>query len=187
MVEIEWFPRFKEHHRSPRGIVISCDTAEKDKDVDAPSVLSVFLLTHHVVQLVKVVRKRMIYSVLKTKVKATCQQAIIDYNAPLVALVIEDKSSGTQLIQELRQDGKLPVVAFEPGQYGSKENRCDLSTGTLEAGLVALPQHAPWLDLWEDEITNFPNADYADQMDSLSQFVLWHNQLVEQRPSVSTL
>lgn len=188
MVKMSWFPRFHNHHAAPQGIVVSCDTGNKDKDVNAPSVFSTFLLTHHTCQLVDVYRDRMEYYDLRRKIKVHCAKIVKDYNAPLVALLIEDKASGTQLIQELRLDASYPVIAFEPGRFGSKEVRLDLSTPTLEAGVVALPMKAPWLDVWEDELTNAPNVEFMDQSDTLSQFVLWRNAGIQTgRPQVSTL
>jgi len=39
----------------------------------------------------------------------------------------------------------------------------------VEAGRVQLPEKAPWLNLFIDELSLFPNSKYKDQADALSQ------------------
>jgi len=58
------------------------------------------------------------------------------------AIVIEDKSAGSSLIQTLRYETDLPVIAYEP--HGSKEVRAIAGVPTIEAGKVSLFVGAPW-------------------------------------------
>jgi predicted phage terminase large subunit-like protein len=44
-----------------------------------------------------------------------------------------------------------------------------VQTGKFEAGLVLLPEHAPWLAAFEAELFAFPGARHDDQVDSVSQ------------------
>ena len=88
------------------------------------------------------------------------------------SVLIEDKGSGTQLIQDLRYEktGVRPI-AIEPD--GDKITRMSNQSAHIEAGRVILPEAAPWLDDFKAEILAFPNGRFDDQVDSLSQFLGW--------------
>src|ERR1700677_3062605 len=58
------------------------------------------------------------------------------------AVLIEDRVSGTSLIQEARRRGVQGVIGVEPS--GDKESRMMVHTGKLEAGCLILPRSAPW-------------------------------------------
>ena len=87
------------------------------------------------------------------------------------AILIEDKSSGSSLIQDLRESTKWPVIAIEP--CGDKVTRLDTCSPTVEAGTVFIPEDAPWLFDFLIEIANFPNVPSKDTVDSFSQFAIW--------------
>ena len=82
------------------------------------------------------------------------------------ALVIEDKSTGSSLIQDLPLDGTFPIVKFEP--EGDKITRLSVESPTIEAGNVWLPESAHWLADFMAEIGNFPLSKTMDQADTLS-------------------
>ena len=84
---------------------------------------------------------------------------------------IEDKSSGTGLIQQLRrgdpQRGEPPIPVKEiPRTAGhDKVSRALDVAPYCEAGLVVLPAEAPWLAEFELELFSFPKAAHDDQID----------------------
>jgi len=43
----------------------------------------------------------------------------------------------------------------------------------IESGVVHLPESAPWLADFLDEVINFPASKHSDQVDSMSQFLDW--------------
>jgi predicted phage terminase large subunit-like protein len=88
-------------------------------------------------------------------------------------VLIEDKASGTQLIQELTNQGLRIVKAVKP--EGDKVMRFNAQTATIENGFVYLPSAAPWLAEFLQEITTFPASKYDDQADSTSQALSWLN------------
>jgi len=88
-----------------------------------------------------------------------------------VSVLIEDKASGQSLIQDLRRETLLPIIAIKP--KGDKVSRLSSVLGIMEAGKVRLPNHAPWLADFETELFSFPNSAYDDQVDSLSQAIIW--------------
>ena len=87
------------------------------------------------------------------------------------AILIEDKSSGQSLIQELRQSTTLPIIAIEP--LGDKTFRANEVSAMVEAGLMRLPYAAPWLIDFEGEFFGFPLSTNDDQVDSVTQFLKW--------------
>ena len=87
--------------------------------------------------------------------------------------MIEDKASGQQLIQMLRSTTQIPVIPFDPTPHGDKVIRAHTVSPLVEAGLVYLPEVAPWLIDFESEIFAFPLSTTKDQVDSMSQFLRW--------------
>lgn len=80
------------------------------------------------------------------------------------AFKIEDKVSGTGLIQTLRREG-VPVVAVQ-------RNRDKISRGFdaapfAESGNVYLPEYAPWLPAFIAEYEAFPAGAHDDQLDPM--------------------
>ena len=79
-------------------------------------------------------------------------------------VLIEDRASGTQLIQELTNEGLYAVKGYAP--EGDKVMRLHAQTAMIEIGFVHLPREAPWLAEYLHELTTFPNAKHDDQADS---------------------
>ena len=88
------------------------------------------------------------------------------------SVLIEDKGSGMQLIPDLRHEktGVRPIGIIPEAD---KITRLSNQSSHIEAGQVILPESAPWLDEFKDEIMAFPNGRFDDQVDSLSQFLGW--------------
>jgi predicted phage terminase large subunit-like protein len=122
------------------------------------------------VYLLGVLRRRMEFPELK---RAVFEQAQT-YRATVV--LIEDKASGTQLIQELINEGLAGVQACKSEH--DKIMRLHAQTPRIENGFVYLPREAPWRAAYLHELTTFPNAKYDDQADSTSQALAW----LAQRP-----
>ena len=86
-------------------------------------------------------------------------------------VLIEDKASGTQLIQELRNEGMHAIRKYEPSM--DKTMRMHSVTNMIENGFVYLPDKAAWLPEYLYEVTTFPEGKYDDQADSTSQALDW--------------
>ena len=63
------------------------------------------------------------------------------------------------------------LIAIEP--EGDKLTRAAAQSSVIEAGQVHIPQQADWLGDLRNEILQFPNGHYDDQVDSISQFLNW--------------
>ena len=79
-------------------------------------------------------RKRMDYPNLKRAVEEQYRLFNTD------VILIEDKSSGTQLIQELKSERIHAVKGIKP--EGNKVMRLHAQTATIENGFVYLPKEA---------------------------------------------
>jgi phage terminase large subunit-like protein len=86
-------------------------------------------------------------------------------------ILIEDKSSGAQLIQELTREGLYAVTRYDPQMH--KVMRLHSVTTTIENGIVHLPEKAEWLGEYLHEMTSFPKGRFDDQCDSTSQALNW--------------
>jgi predicted phage terminase large subunit-like protein len=84
-------------------------------------------------------------------------------------VVIEDKASGTSLIQELKREGLYGVEPYQPSPGSDKYMRTAGQSMKFESGQVLLPTNAPWLDDYVRELTGFPGAKFDDQVDSTTQ------------------
>jgi len=87
--------------------------------------------------------------------------------------LIENKANGKAAIDVLKKsvDG---IVAFEPSQYGSKENRLLAVQPQFEAGNVFIPDPTicSWAHDYIEELATFPIGDNDDQVDSTSQALI---------------
>jgi predicted phage terminase large subunit-like protein len=89
-------------------------------------------------------------------------------------VLIEDKASGTQLIQELIQEGLHAVTRYQP--QADKIMRMHAQTAMIENGFVHLPKEAAWLAEYLHELTAFPRGRHDDQVDSIAQMLDWFKQ-----------
>ncbi len=88
-----------------------------------------------------------------------------------IGLLIEDKGSGTALIQDLSHRAQISSIAIRP--EGDKVTRMDTASLGFEQGTVYLPGQAPWLGDFLHELLRFPDAELDDQVDSVSQYLIW--------------
>lgn len=89
-------------------------------------------------------------------------------------LLIEDRASGEQLLQSLRNDPPRYVpTAIPRGATTDKESRAAGQTHRVEAGDLILPRDAPWLGGFMHEVLAFPNGRYDDQVDALVHLLGW--------------
>jgi predicted phage terminase large subunit-like protein len=82
-------------------------------------------------------------------------------------ILIEDATTGTSLVQELKQRGDFNVRPVKIEQ--DKQGRLWVQQAKFEAGLIHFPRRATWLGELETELFRFPQAKYDDQVDSISQ------------------
>ena len=89
-------------------------------------------------------------------------------------VIIEAKASGMPLTQELRQTG-IPVVNFTPSKGADKVTRVHAVSPLFEAGMVWAPDEV-FADELIEEVAAFPNGEYDDLVDSMTQALMRYRQ-----------
>ena len=89
-------------------------------------------------------------------------------------VIIEAKASGTPLTQELRAQG-IPVVNFTPSRGNDKITRVHSVSPLFEAGMVWVPDET-WADELVEEVAAFPNGEFDDLVDSMTQALMRYRQ-----------
>ena len=170
MVKAAWFRNYAPNERPDKfdRIVQSWDTANKASELSDFSVCTSWGIKDKDLYLLHVLRKRMEYPELK---RAVCEQSQA-FEASVV--LIEDKASGTQLIQELVEQGLHAVTRYQP--QSDKIMRMHAQTAMIENGFVHLPKEAAWLAEYLHELTAFPRGKHDDQVDSTAQMLDWFKQ-----------
>jgi predicted phage terminase large subunit-like protein len=90
---------------------------------------------------------------------------------PPHAVLIEDAASGQSVIQDLKASTRMPIVPVKPD--GDKVARAHSIVPTYEAGVIYLPDGAPWVDEFLDELHAFPKAAHDDQVDAFVYGIRW--------------
>jgi predicted phage terminase large subunit-like protein len=166
LIKAEWF---KSYEMPPIQayddlLVISIDTAMKGSPSADYSVATVWLSRGENAYLLDLWRDRVDYPELRRAISRLREMY------PTAVFLIEDKGSGTSLIQDLRSEDKAPI-AVDP--EGDKVTRLAAVSPQFESGAVWFPKTAPWLSSFKAELLGFPNVKYDDQVDSTSQALLW--------------
>ena len=81
--------------------------------------------------------------------------------------VIEKKSSGSVLFQEMRYAG-VPVSEFTPGKGADKVARVNSVSDIFSSGLVWAPRARRWAQEVIEECSDFPNGSNDDQVDAMT-------------------
>jgi len=170
LVERSWFKRFKvlPDKRFGDQIVQSWDTASKEGPLNDYSVCVTALVRGRRVFVIDVFKAQLTFPALRRKVEELANRFHPE------VLLIEDASSGAQLIQQLRVDAPEGVplpIARKPD--GDKITRFSAQTVRIENGELLLPEEATWLDGFERELLGFPNTRHDDQVDALTQLLAW--------------
>jgi predicted phage terminase large subunit-like protein len=165
MVKEAWFKTYDPANRpGDLRVIQSWDTASKPTELSDYSVCTTWGIAGKNIYLLDVLRARLAFPDLKRAVQDLQRK----FSAS--AVLIEDKASGTQLIQELRYIG-MAVKEIKP--IDNKVMRMNAQTPQIESGFVYLPKAAPWLAQYVSEITTFPYGKHDDQVDSTSQALEW--------------
>jgi predicted phage terminase large subunit-like protein len=171
MIKLAWLRRYRERPEKLDRIIQSWDTANKPSELSDFSVCTTWGLKGPNFYLIDVLRKRLSFPELK---RVVIEQ---DRRFSPEAILIEDRASGTQLIQELIASGCSRATRFSPS--GDKVMRLHAQAATIENGFVFLPEAAPWLADYLAELLAFPAGRHDDQVDSTAQALAW----AKQRPA----
>jgi predicted phage terminase large subunit-like protein len=165
MIKKEWFQTYEHPPEKFDSIVQSWDTANVPGQLNSFSVCTTWGVKGKRLYLLHVLRERLDYPNLKRAVRQQGQA----YGAKVI--LIEDKASGIQLIQELVAEDVPGITKYTP-EY-DKVMRMHAQTAAIESGLVYLPRQATWLPVYLHELVSFPKGAHDDQVDSTSQALDW--------------
>ena len=166
IIKREWLRYFKgDVPRQPGDyFVISWDTAMKSSELADYSVGTVWHVQDRgrKKNLVDVVRGRLEYPDLLAAAVTLWRKWKRDgYNT---YLFVEDKGSGSSLIQSLRSD-KIYVSPYKLKVEGDKVMRFTAQAAQFHGGAVHLREDAPWVDDLVAELLGFPGVRHDDQVD----------------------
>jgi predicted phage terminase large subunit-like protein len=173
MIKTHWFKTYTsaELPKEFEFVFQSWDTANKSSELSDYSVCTTWGVYENQLFLLHVLRKRLDYPDLRRVVK---QHAEVFKSKNIL---IEDKASGTQLIQDLQADGVHGTTRYEPQM--EKIMRMHSVSSTIENGFVHIPVQAEWLPEFLHELSAFPKGKYDDQVDSTSQALDWSKQGID--------
>lgn len=165
-----WFQFFDNPPQKQRydQIIQSWDTASKSSELSSYSVCTTLLRRDGRYYLLGIFRERLNFPDLRR----AAEEMASKYKPDVV--LIEDKASGTGLIQDLRNNTPpylSNIIPIKPD--GDKVTRASNISHIIEAQNVFLPRSADWLEEFKKEIIQFPNGRHDDQIDSLSQALQW--------------
>lgn len=166
-VWLKTYDELREVMRAGGGYLIqSWDTANKTGPNNAYSCCITALVRGNYVYIVHVLRRRLeFFELVSAAIALAREYKVRD-------LLIEDKASGEQLIQELLRTAPLGVpVPIRVTPDGDKESRIEGVSAMIEAGQLILPREAPFLAEFKSELLGFPHTRFRDQVDALSQLM----------------
>lgn len=167
LIKSEWFGEYKELPPMKWRAVYG-DTAQKTKEVNDFSVFEHWGLgVDGYMYLIDMIRGKWEADELKRRAVAfwsSCRQL---KNGPLRHMAIEDKASGTGLIQSIRKDALCPVKAIQRDK--DKYTRLMDTQGFIESGYIKLPADKPFINdfLVEMEAINPEFNTHDDQLDPM--------------------
>lgn len=164
IIKIEWFKYYK---TAPRleWTVITADTAQKTGEQNDYSVFQCWgrSITGQAV-LLDLIRGKWEAPELLTQARAFYNKHLHSTHGKLRGMYVEDKVSGTGLIQTLRREG-LTCLPVQRGR--DKISRGHDAAPFIESGNVLVPDYVPWLADFLGEIESFPAGAHDDQIDPM--------------------
>jgi len=169
LIKVRWFSSYRDlPSRSDATVVQSWDVGMKGGVGNDYSVCTTWLNDGRNHYLLDVLRGQWEFPELLRQL----ERAQRHYQADSV--LIEDKVTGTPLIQHLKANrpfGFPSPIGINP--EGDKVTRIIGESPAIEAGQVFLPELADWLPAFKNEVRQFPNGKHDDQIDSMSQYLKW--------------
>lgn len=154
---------------------ITADTALKDKEHNDYSVFQCWGVGHdNFLYLIDLWRGKIKSSDLKEKFidfwnKHNSRDWEVRQYGHLTCAYVEDKASGTQLIQEAQAEGRIPVQDIQRSR-SKLERVLDILLPRMASGFVHIPQEADWIHDFVTECEDFTaemSHKHDDQIDPM--------------------
>lgn len=171
IIHIEWFKYYTVVPQLQYRIIYG-DTAQKTKEANDYAVFACWGLgVDGKIYLLDLIRDKWEAPEL-TKRSVAFWNKHLAYDeltfGALRLMKVEDKVSGTGLIQTIKKEGRIPIVGIERSL--DKLTRVMDGVGYIESGYVVLPEDAPFLSDFLDECEDFRadmGHDHDDQIDPM--------------------
>lgn len=167
LIKSEWFGEYAVLPKMKWRAVYG-DTAQKTKEVNDYSVFEHWGLGEDgYMYLIDMIRGKWESDELKKRAVAFWAKSKQLKNGPLRHMAIEDKASGTGLIQSIRKDALCPVKAIQRDK--DKYTRLMDTQGYMESGYIKLPTGETFVNdfLVEMEAINPEFNTHDDQLDPM--------------------
>lgn len=167
LIKSEWFGEYKELPPLKWRAVYG-DTAQKTKEVNDFSVFEHWGLgMDGYMYLIDMIRGKWEADELKRRAVAFWNSCKSIRNGSLRHMAVEDKASGTGLIQSIRKDALCPIKAIQRDK--DKYTRLMDTQGFIESGYIKLPTDKPFVSdfLVEMESINPDFNTHDDQLDPM--------------------
>lgn len=150
-------------------IVISIDSASKTGVQNDFTAITYWNIKDNTMIMFNAIKARFDFGSLLQKTKE-----IISILKPRFVL-IEDKSSGTQLLQELKSfcPSCVKLIGIKP-KYEKLIRFINILI-YFERGQIKLSKTIPILKDIEEELIAFPNSPHDDMVDSITMFLTWYS------------
>lgn len=152
-------------------VIITADTAQKTAERNDFSVFQAWGLTDHRIYLLDQVRGKWEAPQLKDIAVGFIKRTKSTY-PKLNAAYIEDKASGTGLIQSLPSETSVPVLPVQRNK--DKVTRAFDAAPYVQSGMVLLPEGAAFTEIFVSEHSSFNAEDthlHDDQVDPMMDAV----------------
>ena len=171
LIKREWW-QIWDNERPPNCefLIMSLDAAQEANnraDYNALTTWGVFFneeTNNYCIILLNAIKKRMEFPELKKMVFEEYKEWEPD------AFIVEKKSNGAALYQELRRMG-VPVSEFTPGKGQDKISRVNAVSDLFSSGIVWVPDKR-WAKDVIEECNDFPSGANDDLVDSTTQALL---------------
>ncbi|MFK8040274.1 MAG: phage terminase large subunit [Rickettsiaceae bacterium] len=172
--DISFFEKLPDHFDY---FIHSWDTAIKISSSSDYSVGICFGILDKQYYLISMIREKMTYPQLKCKVEKFYNKYIPRY------VLIEDKASGQQLIQDLRLSKLYNIIGLKPKL--DKITRFASAVPLFQSSCIRLPKNCTISNVLLKELLSFPNSKHDDIIDAISQFasfikgkIMTHRQII---------
>ncbi len=171
LIKAGWFGLYSKDTKpdSFQSVIITVDTAFTTGTRSDYSVMMTLGLTHDGnIYLLNVERDKLDYPALKRRLLIVNSQW---RGHGLKGIYVEASHVGSTMIQDLRSTPGLSIIPYGiHGKKGAtdKVSRASAVLPLIEGGRVYIPEEAPWLDPFLEEIQGFPTSTHDDQVDCLS-------------------
>ena len=151
---------------------IFVDTASKTKEMNDYTVFGLYGVSkENRLYVIDILRCKLEFTPMKRAAKNFWEKyrhmVINGFPVPLRDMAVEDKSAGTQLIQDLRREEVIPITPIQRNK--DKYTRLMNVIGYIDSGFVYVPEKAPWLIDFIVECQAFSGLGdtHDDQVDTL--------------------